>query len=277
LSNKRIWCWCLEHITRIWNLLPRRQNDAEGSLKTPADVLKSLSSYTIQSSAAEKLKHARRFGCLVFHKIFPEKTLQSTWESKRQIGIHLGFSPNSSAYLVGCYMPDKRKKDGWTFCTKDTIDCVFFENVMIGQLEDLKTPEKFSNLDETCGTPATNLAIQFQTAQSGSGSEVIPQFPCDASNGEEDSDDGMTDQGINVKKDNANRKPDPETTGNSVDLEIPETSRGVKLEDALQRWIRIGTYKRLEKKQRNGEDLPGQKTRSRGNAEQQMRKRMRQW
>lgn len=151
--DKRLWCFAVEHVTHIWTLLPRLQND--GTVRAPADVLRELAPMSLQGSAAAKLEHARRFGCLCFFKIYPTEGL-APLDERRRCGVHLGFSRANSAYLAGCWSEDARRRvgDRWKFTVYETIDVVFREDIPVQNIDQLKPPSnqittRLSVLDQT--------------------------------------------------------------------------------------------------------------------------------
>lgn len=135
--DKTLWCYALEHVVHIWNLIPRLQND--GTAKAPTDVLNSLCANSMRRPAADKLQHAKRFGCLAFFKVHPASTLPAL-QGRRYRGVHLGFCRDSSCYLIGTFMVDGRNTQSgnvrWT--VTETEDVQFHEDILVSDINQLK-------------------------------------------------------------------------------------------------------------------------------------------
>lgn len=147
--DRRLWCFALEHIATMWNLLPRRQKD--GTWAAPADVITSLAAYSLRRPAAEKLKHARRFGRLCFFKVFLDEGL-TTLDRRRRVGVRLGFSKNNSCYLVGAWVQDNRRKSGLRFAVYEASEVVFREDVLARDVDELKATRGSVTFDQDAPT-----------------------------------------------------------------------------------------------------------------------------
>ena len=66
----------------------------------------------------------------------PKTKLRSKWIR----GIFLGLAPKTDGWLIGAYTPDKNNVDRWTEYT--SLDCKFREEILIGNLEDLRSNSK---------------------------------------------------------------------------------------------------------------------------------------
>jgi hypothetical protein len=124
----RCWDWCAGHVVHVWNRVRRK-----GKEKSP---------FEIRNGRAASTKHFRRFGCLAYSRNHvPENKLSSPY----QVAIMLGYARLSSAYLLGLWRKDDRCRSGERFVVVEQRDAKFCENVLISNVDDLKTSLKFVN------------------------------------------------------------------------------------------------------------------------------------
>ena len=127
-----LWCHAMEHAASIWNTTPRKKyaklEGVDGH--TPQEVCRNLPA----GSDANRRARFRIFGCECFFLIQPV-TKQSKLGAKYNRGVHLGFSPENQAYLVGYWTMEGRQ---WRWATVQTVDVKFREEKLVNRIDLLK-------------------------------------------------------------------------------------------------------------------------------------------
>ena len=130
--DSRVWDWAMEHIALVWNLKVHNKCSKfnDGKPASPNKILADRSSNPFVHESAGKQKYLKRFGCLCFFKpykspIEKESERNKVLLPKRLRGIHLGFSKNNSAYLIGTVNSDGK------FSTYESRDVTFCEDILV--------------------------------------------------------------------------------------------------------------------------------------------------
>ena len=144
--DARVWDWAVQHATTVWNM---RNNSKctpfnQGKLCSPDTIVSNISCNPFIHDTSSKIKYLRRFGCLSFLK--PYRSPQEAESARNQVllpkrlrGIHLGFSPNNSAYLIGTINAEGK------FSTYESRDVTFCEDILVHDVRALSThPERSS-------------------------------------------------------------------------------------------------------------------------------------
>jgi hypothetical protein len=139
-----MWDHALRHVAKVYNLRKRRDN-SNAVCSEPLTSLKKISVNPLTRMDVEaKKKYLRRYGCLTYWKPGVKKKdahddTGTALRARRIRGVHLGFSDNNSAWLVGTY-------DNGELKVYETRSATFFEDILVQNVQALDKP--VSSLEE---------------------------------------------------------------------------------------------------------------------------------
>ena len=160
-SSPLLWDWAARYVCHIFNRVQRRSNQE--------------SAYAKRFHRQASLKYSRRFGCLCFGKIHVEANKEfGKLNDKFEQGVFLGFSRESSSYLIGVWRKDDRCSDGWKFTVIENKSVKFFEDCMVTDLEAIKPVVRNQGWIPPHRTTTTADAVRrIRAAFEGCGRSVV--------------------------------------------------------------------------------------------------------
>jgi hypothetical protein len=140
--DRRLWCYCAQYVAHCWNrqkrdyprapayngLTPKQAREARGDKKKIKDFKK---------QGPDSEKYFRRFGCAALVLDQPREEVPKLAPKKRRM-VFLGFSGANSAWLFGCWNPDKKAKTGLSWQEYESRDADFREDDLIGNIDETK-------------------------------------------------------------------------------------------------------------------------------------------
>ena len=161
--DARVWDWAVKHCVEVWNLKNNNKcckfND--GKICCPNTILSQLTTNPFLQKKQDRKHYLRRFGCLAFFKPYKSPKELEDLRNKvllptRMRGIHLGFSVNNSAWLIGSV------NDAGHFTTYETRDVSFCEDILVRDVRALSVrwePDLPSHIEST-----SKLSVKTETS-----------------------------------------------------------------------------------------------------------------
>jgi hypothetical protein len=200
-TEPRLWDYAVEHVIKVWNMRKCRRPLKTHCSNTPDETVRNVSSNPLTQAkvTALKGKHLRRYGCLAYFKPGVKRKddhddLGTTLRPKRKRGIHLGFSDNNSAWLIGTY------DNG--FKVYETRSVTFVEDILVKNVQELEGPEP----------PVFEQLLELANAKSGDGAVAGTERPSVAGTSANDRVQGLKEIEWEVSEES---KPDGSSSGTS--------------------------------------------------------------